>query len=343
MGGSENKHCTVLSWADEAEKEEEEAKAQLDQKQTQNPFGSARPREIVLQERGIDWRKLDKDLQQQRSRISLGPKESIQAPVELSTEKKPMIPRSNVPQFPLNPLNHMPGILVPQLKYPPRIVPANLFRSTFGSHNFQSRGTGPQNFHCKSLIEPEKENTYYELRMEQFSTALKSHIHHYDCYIDQQKVGRERGSNRRELRKSSTHEERRTSVIGNKRWLSVDQRVWKKTRGDYGRDGVMDGLMNSPPIETIENRQRKRGHQDSSKNGGSHQRYSNGRMVRSTADDVNWKNIKYEDEWQSSPGKVAGCPMDAVANSGRAKPSQKMRFKRENSGENYGQSDRKRR
>lgn len=55
----------AFSWADEVEKEEEEeAQAQLHQiqKQKTNPFGSARPREVVLQERGIDWRKLDQDL-----------------------------------------------------------------------------------------------------------------------------------------------------------------------------------------------------------------------------------------------------------------------------------------
>ena len=56
----------AFSWADEVEKEEEEAQAQAQphqiQKQKTNPFGSARPREVVLQERGIDWRKLDQDL-----------------------------------------------------------------------------------------------------------------------------------------------------------------------------------------------------------------------------------------------------------------------------------------
>jgi hypothetical protein len=54
----------AFSWADEVEKEEEEqARFQENQKQKPNPFGSARPREVVLQEKGIDWRKLDFDLQ----------------------------------------------------------------------------------------------------------------------------------------------------------------------------------------------------------------------------------------------------------------------------------------
>ena len=52
----------AFSWADEVEKEEAQAQPHQIQKQKTNPFGSARPREVVLQERGIDWRKLDQDL-----------------------------------------------------------------------------------------------------------------------------------------------------------------------------------------------------------------------------------------------------------------------------------------
>ncbi|KAL0011227.1 hypothetical protein SO802_006335 [Lithocarpus litseifolius] len=53
----------AFSWADEVEKEEEaQAQPHQIQKQKTNPFGSARPREVVLQERGIDWGKLDQDL-----------------------------------------------------------------------------------------------------------------------------------------------------------------------------------------------------------------------------------------------------------------------------------------
>ncbi|XP_031498403.1 uncharacterized protein LOC116262988 [Nymphaea colorata] len=59
---------TGFSWADEVEKEEalqsqtrktEEKEEESLRIKKQNPFGSARPREIVLQERGIDWRSLD--------------------------------------------------------------------------------------------------------------------------------------------------------------------------------------------------------------------------------------------------------------------------------------------
>ncbi|KAF4364529.1 uncharacterized protein LOC115708082 [Cannabis sativa] len=63
MTESRRKSVCILSWADEVEKEEEE-EAQADllcQTKTQkpNPFGSARPREVVLKERGIDWRVID--------------------------------------------------------------------------------------------------------------------------------------------------------------------------------------------------------------------------------------------------------------------------------------------
>ncbi|KAL6968594.1 hypothetical protein U1Q18_034395 [Sarracenia purpurea var. burkii] len=65
----------VVSWADEVEKEEEKVAAatvatatdgdkvceKAKPKPKPNPFGSARPREVILQERGINWRKLDEE------------------------------------------------------------------------------------------------------------------------------------------------------------------------------------------------------------------------------------------------------------------------------------------
>lgn len=65
--GSESRSAFKLSWADEVEREEREevsqSQSQSQSRQKSNPFGSARPREIVLQERGIDWRILDQDQQ----------------------------------------------------------------------------------------------------------------------------------------------------------------------------------------------------------------------------------------------------------------------------------------
>ncbi|KAJ6319925.1 hypothetical protein OIU78_015343 [Salix suchowensis] len=64
VAGEIKNGSAAFSWADEVEKEEEEqARFQEHQKQKPNPFGSARPREVVLQEKGIDWRKFDFDCQ----------------------------------------------------------------------------------------------------------------------------------------------------------------------------------------------------------------------------------------------------------------------------------------
>ena len=55
--GRESKCGTLFSWADEVEKEEEAGagagagRAQVQPKQKPNPFGSARPREVILQEK----------------------------------------------------------------------------------------------------------------------------------------------------------------------------------------------------------------------------------------------------------------------------------------------------
>ncbi|PON72425.1 Eukaryotic initiation factor [Trema orientale] len=64
MARSEIRRGCLLSWADEVEKEEQEQEEATQAHQTHkpNPFGSARPREVVLQERGIDWRTTDQDL-----------------------------------------------------------------------------------------------------------------------------------------------------------------------------------------------------------------------------------------------------------------------------------------
>lgn len=65
MVRGEMKVGPAFSWADEVEKEEaEEARIGACERERPNPFGSARPREVVLQEKGVDWRKLDQDVHQ---------------------------------------------------------------------------------------------------------------------------------------------------------------------------------------------------------------------------------------------------------------------------------------
>lgn len=59
-----------FSWADEVEREEREEeeekafrrKEEEKSNRKPNPFGAARPREVVLEEKGVDWRKLDEEL-----------------------------------------------------------------------------------------------------------------------------------------------------------------------------------------------------------------------------------------------------------------------------------------
>lgn len=59
------KRTCGFSWADEVEKEEQISPAEKTKKKPHempnNPFGSARPREVVLEEKGLDWRKFDQD------------------------------------------------------------------------------------------------------------------------------------------------------------------------------------------------------------------------------------------------------------------------------------------
>lgn len=75
--GKLERYGSSSSWADEVEREErEEAQKQsirLFESKTRsrkpNPFGAARPREVVLEEKGVDWRKLDQDLDHTHSNL----------------------------------------------------------------------------------------------------------------------------------------------------------------------------------------------------------------------------------------------------------------------------------
>ncbi|MBA0636343.1 hypothetical protein Godav_005307 [Gossypium davidsonii] len=105
-----SKGGSYFSWADEVEKEEQEAAVAQWQKKP-NPFGSARPREVVLQEKGIDWRQLDLHLQQA-------------SPLPLQE------PRSRNPQPVIvtsTPQIQSPISLVPPLRYPPKYVAGFLY------------------------------------------------------------------------------------------------------------------------------------------------------------------------------------------------------------------------
>lgn len=69
-GGNEPARRFAFSWADEVEREEREQqqneqpprREEKGERVKANPFGAARPREVVLAEKGVDWRARDREL-----------------------------------------------------------------------------------------------------------------------------------------------------------------------------------------------------------------------------------------------------------------------------------------
>ncbi|KAG2597166.1 uncharacterized protein LOC120709748 [Panicum virgatum] len=69
-GGAKPTTRFGFSWADEVEREEREQAGMQQQQQEEarreqikpDPFGAARPREVVLAEKGVDWRARDREL-----------------------------------------------------------------------------------------------------------------------------------------------------------------------------------------------------------------------------------------------------------------------------------------
>ncbi|KAL4626989.1 hypothetical protein ACB092_05G135400 [Castanea dentata] len=202
---SESKYgFAAFSWADEVEKEEEEEEAQAQplqiQKQKTNPFGSARPREVVLQERGIDWRKLDQDLiplsnKRNKAKSEKSCKENVPAPAahvfdiiqsdppSRSLEQKPVVTRFSskrreVPWVPLAHQNQIPLIVSPPLRYPPKnLIPRLLEESSIccyprGFDNWQ------QQFQCKNRLGTEKERARNKQRLQKaHSLNPRSQVH----------------------------------------------------------------------------------------------------------------------------------------------------------------------
>ncbi|PIA61167.1 hypothetical protein AQUCO_00300589v1 [Aquilegia coerulea] len=146
MEGSKFISNSKFCWADEVEKEEEEEAIKthhLHQLEKLNPFGSARPRELVLEEKGVDWRKLDEKLHKPSSspsnvvRKEKQPKETAPGTTAPVDGKHTWSPRTsglerNIESTRLggngNPAgclmfpNHDMDPLVPPLRYPPRNI-----------------------------------------------------------------------------------------------------------------------------------------------------------------------------------------------------------------------------
>ncbi|XP_011014629.1 PREDICTED: uncharacterized protein LOC105118383 [Populus euphratica] len=175
----------AFSWADEVEREEEEqARFQEHQKQKPDPFGSARPREVVLLEKGIDWRKLDIHLQQPSHKRQLDPpygkqcKENIPAFAASGIERIPSVTpskslkteledanselkRSEILRVPLATESQIPATFVPPLRYPPKNAIPSLSESGF-HYYLQELDKGQHGFQSKLPLKPGKENTFHQ-------------------------------------------------------------------------------------------------------------------------------------------------------------------------------------
>ncbi|CAK7348383.1 unnamed protein product [Dovyalis caffra] len=172
----------AFSWADEVEKEEEEqARFQEQQKQKSNRFGSARPREVVFQEKGIDWRKLDFHLQQPshmrhlddpklcKENISASAAPGIDRMHSLTPSKclkheaqdaNSELERSEIALVPLATRNQIAVLFVPPLRYPPKNVIPSLSESGF-HYYLHKLDKGQQGFQSKRPPKHEKENTFH--------------------------------------------------------------------------------------------------------------------------------------------------------------------------------------
>ncbi|KAL5791908.1 hypothetical protein ACOSP7_000502 [Xanthoceras sorbifolium] len=122
MVGSESKLESVLSWADEIEiEEEEEEEAAAAQAQ------SARSKEVLLEEKEINWRKINPDFQSPfRLRQGIRDKKLHIVAISIPPAPVPVIGRKQT-SFP-NRLNQITMIFVPPLRYPPKTIAGNLFR-----------------------------------------------------------------------------------------------------------------------------------------------------------------------------------------------------------------------
>ncbi|XVF32861.1 hypothetical protein REPUB_Repub17cG0119200 [Reevesia pubescens] len=213
MVGRESKLESVFSWADEVEKEEAAAaagsgQAEVQEKQKPNPFGSARPREHVLQERGIDWRQLDLHLQVQQpspfrrheSQNEKLRKQSNPYPTSttiLNNENpvkfggSPAAVSSQViwtPQIQIQ----SPILFVPSLKYPPKYVAGFLYQPGV-STTLTALNSGYQHFKLEKENRFQEGRKFHNLKSE---SAMSGNIRRTTTELVQAKEAQEKGRNR---------------------------------------------------------------------------------------------------------------------------------------------------
>ncbi|KAH7666645.1 Plant specific eukaryotic initiation factor 4B protein [Dioscorea alata] len=142
-----------FSWADEVEREEEEAKV----KRKANPFGDARPREVVLEEKGVDWRKLDRERdlhsilrEDERTSMvnahirtmSINEREQFPLAQRCEIKNTKHVSHANAKScVQLEP----PSTFVPPLKYPPKNIATLMQQIRKMDHNSKSNEYKPRN------------------------------------------------------------------------------------------------------------------------------------------------------------------------------------------------------
>lgn len=171
---------SAMSWADEVEKEEEEelaAKFEIQEKQKLNPFGAAtRPREVILQERGINWRNIDQNFIKSRKEKPL--KENVPAPTSQPLERKLKQKHKSNPKHKLENseiasyeyqssqgLQNNDDEFVPPIRYPPKNLVSYLFptkRTKPGDDYFKSSSNNQHKIELKDdmKITSKRRNTF---------------------------------------------------------------------------------------------------------------------------------------------------------------------------------------
>lgn len=261
----------AFSWADEVEREEEEqARFQEHQKQKPDPFGSARPREVVLLEKGIDWRKLDFHLQQPSHKRQLDPpygkqcKENIPAFAALDripsvTPSKSLkteledanseVKRSEILRVPLATESQIPATFVPPLRYPPKNVIPSLSESGF-HYYLHELGDGQQDFNNKK---PEKENAFHQQGSQRVHCSQNNRGSHILPHCHRQILQAEKGSQFKEnnenfkLGQSAVNGKNLRKTVASRRQHSDSaiERPCKNLQEDYAvSHGVRQSLTN---------------------------------------------------------------------------------------------------
>ncbi|XP_050287173.1 uncharacterized protein LOC126726085 [Quercus robur] len=342
----------AFSWADEVEKEEEEeAQAQPHQiqKQKANPFGSARPREVVLQERGIDWRKLDQDLIhlsniRNKAQSEKSCKENIPAPAahvfdiiqsdppSRSPEQKPAdtrfsSKRREVPWVPLAHQNQIPLIVSPPLRYPPKNLIPRLLESSSICCNPCGFDNWQQQFQCKNRLGTEKEKARNKQRFQKaHSLDPRSHVH---PQLDQNTIWSNSQSS--EFKNNGTETQHLVLQIeaqhsGKNLRKSAACMNQQEMRMFNAQNLVGTPLVNGRRAPVLRQDRWKHLQDDyvRSDSGFSHRRDNNSRTERSFAEELEWEIRGFDNE---SP-KVARNVTVTVRNCKRAVSGQNLKVKR---------------